>query len=92
MYVKDARRGHGNFDIVIPFMNDDLMRTVAGLPVGIKRELLHDALLDRAGFVAGRIGPTTVRRLLSEHQAGADHSRVLWALLFLEFWQKGVRT
>lgn len=48
---------------------------------------LRDNLLAADGFVEEHLGHSTVHRLLKEHESGvADHSRLLWAFLFLEIW------
>jgi asparagine synthase (glutamine-hydrolysing) len=53
---------------------------------GPSRQYLEDVLASRQGFVRGQFGSEAVRDLITEHMAGVDHSRLLWALLFLELW------
>ena len=48
---------------------------------GISQELLIQGLGRRE-----IIDPPCLRRLLSEHRAGADHGQRLWSLLILELW------
>ena len=48
---------------------------------------LRDNLLTADGFVVEQFGRDLVQRLLADNEIGvANHSRVLWAFLFLEFW------
>lgn len=55
------------------------------------REYLRESLLSSEGAVAEYFGVDLLRRLLDEHETGvADHSRLLWAFLFLEVWLKEV--
>lgn len=53
---------------------------------GPARPLLQDTLLASQGFVRAQFGSGITQDLIAEHMAGADHSRLLWALLFLEMW------
>ncbi len=49
----------------------------------------REVLLDRRATERGYFQPTTVRRLIDEHQQGTfDHSYRLWSLLFLELWMR----
>lgn len=51
------------------------------------RDYLRDTLLASQSFVADYFGYDTLERLANEHDTGAaDHSRLLWAFLFLEVW------
>lgn len=53
------------------------------------RDFLHDSLLTSHGLVVEHLGEGTMRKLLDENQRGtANHSRLLWGLLFLELWYK----
>lgn len=53
---------------------------------GPSRPYLEDILASRQGFVCGQFGSEALDDLITEHMAGVDHSRLLWALLFLELW------
>jgi asparagine synthase (glutamine-hydrolysing) len=49
----------------------------------------REVLLDGRSLQRGFFRPEVVRRLLEDHIAGRfDHSYRLWALLFLELWQR----
>jgi len=51
------------------------------------KELLHDTLLSDRARQRGILDPTTVQRLIEEHQSGKwDHSYRLWNLVCLEQW------
>jgi asparagine synthase (glutamine-hydrolysing) len=51
-------------------------------------ELLSDTLLGETSRSRGIIDPVTVRRLVTEHRAGVEHTRGLWSLLMLELWHQ----
>ncbi|MFI0450657.1 asparagine synthetase B family protein [Actinomadura sp. 6N118] len=56
---------------------------------GPARHYLHDILLSRDGFVRNRFDPDTVTAIVRAHLDGSsDESRLLWGLLFLEFWHR----
>ncbi|MEY2476252.1 MAG: hypothetical protein QOG87_1567 [Actinomycetota bacterium] len=55
---------------------------------GELRELAWDTLTDATAAGRGYVRVEQVRRLLTEHEAGADHTHRLWALLQLELWQR----
>lgn len=64
-----------------------------GVPIaawlrGELRELAHDALTDATARGRGYFKPEAVKRLLSEHDAGIDHSNRIWALLWFELWHR----
>jgi asparagine synthase (glutamine-hydrolysing) len=65
-----------------------------GVPVGDwlrgeLRPLLEDVLLSPRALGRGYFRPEALRRLVREHQEGAqDHSFRLWALLWLEWWHR----
>ena len=51
----------------------------------LMEERLNEAEIERQGF----FDPAAIRRLLTEHIAGAeDWSRQLWSLLLFSFWQE----
>jgi asparagine synthase (glutamine-hydrolysing) len=64
-------------------------KTGFGVPLGRwfredLRDMAHDLLLTERWFK-----PTTVQRLLDEHESGrADHGHRLWCLLMLELWMR----
>ncbi|MET9441054.1 asparagine synthase C-terminal domain-containing protein [Streptomyces sp. NPDC006610] len=49
-------------------------------------DLLHDALLGGDSWAGRTLDREVTRRLVAEHERGVDHSRLLWALLFLDLW------
>lgn len=55
---------------------------------GELRDLARDALTDSTARGRGYFEPVAVERLLAEHQAGADHSPRIWALLMFELWHR----
>jgi asparagine synthase (glutamine-hydrolysing) len=55
------------------------------------RDFLRDHL-DSSSFIVGILGKDPISRLLSAHDTGSDHSRLLWALLFLELWWAEIMT
>ncbi|HEY3226440.1 MAG TPA: asparagine synthase (glutamine-hydrolyzing) [Planctomycetota bacterium] len=55
---------------------------------GPLRELRDDHLRDRGARRRGIFDPVEVDRLLREHDQGADHGRILWALLVFEAWKR----
>jgi len=50
------------------------------------RDLTRDALTDRVARQRGFFDDREVRRLLDEHDRGADHSPRIWGLLQFELW------
>ncbi|HEU5002998.1 MAG TPA: asparagine synthase (glutamine-hydrolyzing) [Actinomycetota bacterium] len=52
------------------------------------RDLAHDALCDHTARHRPYFDPGAVEQLLDEHEAGADHSAKLWALLCFELWHR----
>ena len=52
------------------------------------RDLAYDALTDHTARHRPYFDPGAVERLLDEHEAGADHSAKLWALLCFELWHR----
>jgi asparagine synthase (glutamine-hydrolysing) len=64
-----------------------------GVPLGAwfrgeLRGFTRDVLLDPATLSRGLVGEAPVRALLERHDAGADRSMQIWALLALELWQR----
>jgi asparagine synthase (glutamine-hydrolysing) len=65
-----------------------------GVPVAewLRGELLplvHETLLSPAARIRGYVQQSPLRRLVQEHVEGRqDHSYQLWALLWLELWQR----
>jgi len=54
------------------------------------RDFLHDHLVSE-GLASHIFGQQLIKRLIAEHEhTSADHSEVLWALLFLELWWRQV--
>lgn len=53
---------------------------------GELHELMTDTLLGEASRARGIVQPDSVRRLISEHDRGIEHTRGLWSLLMLELW------
>lgn len=54
---------------------------------GPARHYLHDVLASPRSFVCAEFGEHVMRELVAEHVGErADHSRLLWGLLFLELW------
>jgi asparagine synthase (glutamine-hydrolysing) len=54
-------------------------------------DLMNDALFGASSLARARFDLSTVRRLVLDHAAGADHSSDLWPLLVLELWHERVR-
>jgi asparagine synthase (glutamine-hydrolysing) len=54
----------------------------------ILRPWLEGTLLDRRTLERGYFKPETVRRLVAEHMAGADHTVRLGALMSIELWHR----
>jgi asparagine synthase (glutamine-hydrolysing) len=52
------------------------------------RDMSWDLLTDATAIRRGYFAPVEVRRLLTEHAQGRDHSPRLWALLQLELWHR----
>lgn len=52
------------------------------------RELTHDLLTDETARGRDLFRPSAVQELLQRHNAGADHSERLWALLQFELWHR----
>lgn len=53
------------------------------------RDMTRDVLLDQTARARGIFRPEAVELLIDEHQSGQfDHAYRLWALLFLELWQR----
>jgi asparagine synthase (glutamine-hydrolysing) len=72
-----------------------LARRKMGFPVpvgqwlrGSYRWLLDEYVLGERAVGRGQFEPAVVRRLVAEHQAGANHTERLWALLNFELWQR----
>jgi asparagine synthase (glutamine-hydrolysing) len=55
---------------------------------GELRELVSDTLLSDASRARGIVDVGSVERLISEHNAGIEHTRGLWSLLMLELWHQ----
>jgi asparagine synthase (glutamine-hydrolysing) len=55
---------------------------------GELRELVSDTLLSDASRDRGIVDVGSVQRLISEHNAGVEHTRGLWSLLMLELWHQ----
>ncbi len=52
-------------------------------------DLVRDVLLDETARQRGLFRPAAVEQLIAEHQSEQfDHAYRLWALLFLELWQR----
>ncbi|MGB9183133.1 MAG: asparagine synthase (glutamine-hydrolyzing) [Solirubrobacteraceae bacterium] len=65
------------------------MGFTAPIPAWLRNELSEltsDTLLGEASRDRGIIDGASVERLISEHQAGIEHTRGLWSLLMLELW------
>lgn len=61
------------------------------LAAWLRQELRHvpeDLLLDPVSVDRGYFEPPEIRRLISEHHAGHDRSKQLWALINLELWHR----
>src|SRR5438034_2027899 len=53
---------------------------------------LSEVLLDESSFVFGLLDPKPVRRLLEAHQSGRqDNHKLLFSLVMIEQWLRGVR-
>ena len=53
---------------------------------------LSEVLLDESSFVFGLLDPKPVRRLLERHQSGRqDNHKLLFSLVMIEQWLRGVR-
>jgi asparagine synthase (glutamine-hydrolysing) len=50
------------------------------------KDFLRDNLLASDGLVVKQFGEGVVRELLDENERAANHSRLLWGLLFLKLW------
>ena len=65
-----------------------------GVPVGSwmrnqLRPMIDDVLLSHRALERGYFRPDSVRQLVREHTDGTrDHASRLWALLWLELWQR----
>jgi asparagine synthase (glutamine-hydrolysing) len=72
-----------------------LTRSKKGFPIpmgrwlrGEAREFCRDVLAPDVIRRRGLFSPAAVGRLLDEHEAGAEHGAVLWALLSVELWHR----
>ena len=72
-----------------------LSRSKMGFPVPIGRwfrgpfkSVIYEYVLSDRALARGIFAPDFVRRLVSLHQAGEDHSERLWALLNFEIWMR----
>ncbi|HJR05853.1 MAG TPA: asparagine synthase (glutamine-hydrolyzing) [Pyrinomonadaceae bacterium] len=72
-----------------------LKRPKMGFPVpvgawfrGRFRGVLDEYVLSERATARGMFNPAFVRRLVAEHEAGANHSERLWALVNFEMWQR----
>jgi len=70
-----------------------LRRSKMGFPVpvgswfrGQFKAVIDEYLLSERASSRGLFEPACVRRLIAEHQAGANHSERLWALVNFEMW------
>jgi asparagine synthetase B (glutamine-hydrolysing) len=52
------------------------------------RPWIEDTLLDQRTLERGYFKPQTIRRLVAEHMAGANHTVKLGALMTLELWHR----
>ncbi|MFD7229324.1 asparagine synthase (glutamine-hydrolyzing) [Streptomyces sp. NPDC059881] len=52
------------------------------------KDLAWDVLTDGTARSRGFFRPESVRTLLEEHEAGANHTRRLWALMQFELWHR----
>jgi asparagine synthase (glutamine-hydrolysing) len=52
------------------------------------RSIIDEYVLSERALSRGIFAPEFVRRLVSLHQAGEDHSERLWALVNFEMWQR----
>ncbi len=57
---------------------------------GDLRDYSRDLLLDPASLSRRRFRPEAVETLLTEHDAGSEHSQRIWALMMLELWRTEV--
>ena len=85
--LKEAGRGWLPDDIL------DRPKMGFGVPIGAwfrseLRDMAWDLLTDATASGRGYFDPAEVRRLLTEHASGHDHSPRLWALLQLELWHR----
>ncbi len=54
---------------------------------------LHEVLLDESSLMFGLLNPKPVRRLLEAHQSGRqDNHKLLFSLVMVEQWLRGVRS
>ncbi len=72
-----------------------LSRKKMGFPVpvgawfrGSWKHLLDEFVISERALARGLFEPAVVRRLVTGHVAGENHSERLWALLTLEIWQR----
>ncbi|HEX3249087.1 MAG TPA: asparagine synthase (glutamine-hydrolyzing) [Pyrinomonadaceae bacterium] len=72
-----------------------LSRRKMGFPVpigswfrGAFRSIIDEYVLSERALSRDIFAPEFVRRLVSQHQAGEDHSERLWALVNFEMWQR----
>lgn len=70
-----------------------LKRSKMGFPVPVGkwfregfRPVVDEYVLSDRTLARGLFNPDYVRRLAAEHQAGANHSERLWALVNFEIW------
>ena len=72
-----------------------LTRSKMGFPVpigswfrGPYKSIIDEYVLSERALSRGIFAPDFVRKLVSLHQSGEDHSERLWALLNFEMWQR----
>jgi asparagine synthase (glutamine-hydrolysing) len=72
-----------------------LTRRKMGFPVpvgawfrGPFRHLIDEYVLGERALERGLFNHTFVRKLVQQHQAGANHSERLWSLVNMEIWQR----